>query len=149
MVTFTPAAFLSRGSEGVFFEKEVIDGFLAYNHHCQASIVGTCESYNEQFRSSYSTEFSQKFIKKNGERILVGGEEIEDEAEDSCKEFKKTLMWEMNRKNLSSAIWQYLTREELIERGILSEEFLGPKESHQKISNHDITTYFYIYKDWG
>ena len=58
-------------------------------------------------------------------------------------------MWEINRKNLSSAIWQYLTKEELIERGILSEEFLGPKESHQKISYHDITTYFYIYKDWG
>ena len=46
----------------MFFEREVIEGYLALYHHCQESIVGSAESYNEQFRSSPVTLYSKSFL---------------------------------------------------------------------------------------
>ena len=51
----------------------------------------------------------------------------DDEDEEVSSECKKTLSWEMSSKNLSTAMWLILVKEECIERGILSAEYLGPK----------------------
>ena len=110
----------------MFFEREVIEGYLALNHHCQASIVGSAESYNEQFRSSPVTLYSKSFLTRN---IIceIQDDLDDDEDEEVSSECKKTLSWEMSSKNLSTAMWLILVKEECIERGILSAEYLGPK----------------------
>ena len=124
----------------MFYEKEVIDGFFADNHHCQSSMVGKAESYNEQFRSSDSTKFCREFVNKNMKTSDVFSEENEDgteedddivHTENSCEEFRKTFFWESNRKSLSSAIWHKLCIEEATDREILETEFFGPKLDSQ------------------
>ena len=125
----------SRASEAVFYEKVVIEGFLADSHHCQASIVGKSESYNELFRRSKSTEFCQKFVNKNKSHYVTFTEEEEHDGDDnddlldenSCKEFKKTFFWESSRKSLAAAIWLKVAIEEALDRNMLNVEFFGPK----------------------
>ena len=51
----------------MFYEKTVIEGFLATNHHGQCSIVAHSESYNEQFRFSPATQFCRDFVRKHKE----------------------------------------------------------------------------------
>lgn len=140
---FTIISHLSRASEAVFYEKEVIEGFLADNHHCQSSIVGKSESYNELFRHSMATEFCREFVGKNVKNCAVfSAEDCEDDCvevlleQNSCKEFKKTFFWETNRKSLSAAIWLKVALEEAIDRDILEREFFGPKldETGQRTS---------------
>ena len=111
----------------------LIEGFLTDNHHCQTSIVGKSESFNEQFRTSEATEFCRKFVTNNQEQCEAFEEKSEDDDDEeplenvSCKQFSKTFFWEANRHSLSSAIWLKLALEEATECQILETEFFGPK----------------------
>ena len=80
-----------EGIRGCIFEREVIEGYLALNHHCQASIVGSAESYNEQFRSSPVTLYSKSFLTRN---IIceIQDDLDDDEDEEVSSECKKTSL---------------------------------------------------------
>ena len=120
----------------VFYEKQLVEGFLCDNHHCQATIVGTTESYNELFKNSASSQFCRAFTSKNAKKLdFVENDQTEEEVEDeedddeinACPQFRKTFFWEASRKSLSSAIWLWLVICEAAERKCLDETLFGPK----------------------
>ena len=130
--------YVNRGSEGVFYEKTVIQGFLAVNHHGQCSIVAHSESYNEQFRFSEATELCREFVTKNFDNwpsLYDEGEKGYEESlhdDNSCSDFKKTFYWESNRRTLASAIWLNIALEEAIDRESLQSKFFGPKQNSER-----------------
>ena len=122
-----------RGSEVVFFEKQMVEGFLCDSLHSQTTLVGKSESYNELFRNSPASQFCREFTSRNADKLDFvhgdGVEEEEDEEEDTnaCPQFKKTFYWEVSRKALSSAVWLWIAILEASEQNCLDETFLGPK----------------------
>ena len=139
-----------RASEAVFYEKLVVQGFLAENHHNQSTIVGKSESYNETFRNSPATEFCRNFVVKNrkisatfDEDVDIDEEEEKDE-ENSCKEFRKTFYWECNRRSLSSVIWLQLALEEMLDRKMMDTEYFGPRidKSGARVTNEESLNLF-------
>ena len=117
----------------VFFEKQMVEGFLCDSHHSQTTLVGKSESYNELFRNSPASQFCREFTSRNADKLDFvhgdGVEEEEDEEEDTnaCPQFKKTFYWEVSRKALSSAVWLWIAILEASEQNCLDETFFGPK----------------------
>ena len=118
----------------MFYEKQLVEGFLCDSHHNQSTLVGTTESYNELFRNSAATRFCRAFTAKNSSNLefvqseQVEWEEVEEENhEQACAQFAKTFYWEASRKSLSSAMWLWLTICEAKESGCLETTCLGPR----------------------
>jgi hypothetical protein len=83
-----------RASQVVFYEKQLIEGFLCDSQHCQATIVGKTESYNELFKNSSSSQFCRAFTSKNAKKLdFVEGDGVEEDEDTT------------NACLLSSAIW--------------------------------------------
>ena len=104
------------------------------SHHCQVTMSGKTESYNELHKNSPASQFCREFSGKNAKNLdfLQGDcEEEEDEEEqddvNTCPQFRKTFFWEASRKSLSSAVWLYLTILEAMENENLEDIEFGPK----------------------
>ena len=131
----------------VFFETEVVEGFLCDSHHSQTSIVGKTEAYNELFKNSESSKFCREFTCKNSRSLdFVASDEVEDEDDfgddnildednededgdgdpGACPQFSKTFYWEASRISLSKAVWLYIAILEASENKCLDKQLLGP-----------------------
>ena len=109
-----------------------MEGFLCDSHHCQSTLVGKTESYNELFKNAARTKFCRAFTCRNANKLdYVNDEKVEVEEEEdainACPQFKKTFFWESNRISLASAVWTWLAISEAEERNILEATFFGPK----------------------
>ena len=118
----------------MFYHKQLVEGFLCDSHHCQVTLVGKSESYNELFKKSDATKFCRAFTSRNARKLdFLNDEQVEcdddddEESVNSCKQFKKTFFWESSNKSLSSAVWTLLCIEEAKEINILNDSFFGPK----------------------
>lgn len=124
---------LFRASEVVFFEKQLVEGFLCDSHHSQTTMVGKSESFNELFKNSAASQFCREFTSKNAKKLdFVNGDCIEEDgyeedATNACPQFSKTFFWEVSRKSLSSAVWLWIAILEASERNCLNQTFFGPK----------------------
>ena len=88
---------LFRASEVVFFEKQLVEGFLCDSHHSQTTMVGKSESFNELFKNSAASQFCREFTSKNAKKLdFVNGDCIEEDgyeedATNACPQFSKTF----------------------------------------------------------
>ena len=138
-----------RASEVVFYSKLLVEGFLCDSHHCQSTLVGKSESFNELFKSSPATKFCRAFTSKNAKKLdfvnddQVDGEDDEDST-NACPQFRKTFFWESSRKSLSSAVWMWLSISEAKDRNILESTLFGPKfdSTGERISLKESLTRF-------
>ena len=113
-----------------------MEAFLCGSHHCQTTISGKCEAYNELFRQSPTSQFCQAFV-TNNEQIQQqfieheGNADEENDNEDvyensTCPQFGKTFFWELNRKAFSSAIWFWIAILDVMEKGGIETMVWGP-----------------------
>ena len=102
-----------KATANVYLEVGLVKYILASLHHVWASFEGSAEVYNEVNRESATVEKIKTFFQQNPK----GGEENEVDAE---APFLKTR-WkahELSRKNVSRAVWSFLVKQEMSERGM-------------------------------
>ena len=141
-----------RASEFVFYSKPLIEGFLCDSHHCQATLVGKSESYNELYRDSTSSKFCRAFVSRNAAKLeFMEDDSVMDEEEDAlnaCPQFGKTFYWESSQKSLSTAVWMWLSILEAKERNLLETYKFGPKiEDGKRVSFRQSRDDFMIHVD--
>ena len=146
-----------RASNEVYLEKRLVESSLANFLHGFMSVESQAEAFNETFRESEKVAQFKRFLEKNPKV----GKHFEKRINAQCSDDEMSVpmnenynekevvdtgdcvfsgMFELHRKSLSQAYYNYWVRLELEERGLIGKYFFGPyfyeTEGSRKIFNY-------------
>ena len=134
-----------KASNVVYIEKQLLQYFLSSYHHGWMSEESQAESYNETWRDSRRVELVKKFLAENptvGAQFTrklkaeeadlcdhLNEDELESETESNPEKVNNTSycgMFELHRKHLANAYYDYWIHQELEERKMVGKYLFGP-----------------------
>ena len=146
-----------KASNEVYFEKMLVEGGMAHFMHGFMSMESQAELYNETFRNSDKVKQFKLFLAMNpnvgkhfdkkikakpsdDEFFVPMSEDFNEKDAEEKGHSTYSGMYEMHRKSVSSAFFNYWTLCELRERNLLSKYFFGPyyyeEDGTRKLCNY-------------